>query len=74
MHPLEVKILPHLDVGVGGGFERRHHTVEVRARKKTKRHRSTSQHQDWNLECKDIESRRESQEFEKKADEKQCRV
>jgi hypothetical protein len=33
----------------------------------------TSQHQDWNLECKDIESRRESQEFEK-GDEEQYRV
>jgi hypothetical protein len=32
----------------------------------------TSQHQDWNVECKDIESRREAQEFEK-GDEEQCR-
>ena len=68
MLPLETKLsggklLPQSDLQGGGGVSRGN-VMQALRQEAIQRAEGTSQLQDWNRECKDLESRRKIGEFE----------
>ena len=68
MLPLETKLsggklLPQSDLR-GGRSVSRGNVMQALRQEGVRRAEGTSQLQDWNLECKDLESRRKTGEFE----------
>ena len=69
MLPLETKLsggklLPHSDLRGGVGSVSRGNVMQALRQEEVQRAEGTSQLQDWNMECKDLESRRQTGEFE----------